>query len=223
MAREKVIIRSSLQFIKKLLLSLLTAVAFYLVCALLFSLLPTHPPNQNCSARHEIFIASNGVHLDLILPVESIEPQFLQELGLPAGIKFVAFGWGDKDFYIHTPEWSDLTFPVAFKALFLKSETAMHVTRLPGSSSSWKRVRLCDWQLNNMNRYIKKSFKRDTEKNLIKMEFGGYSRYDSFYLSKGSFSLFNTCNIWVNKALKEVEIKTSVWSPFDFGVLYHLK
>jgi len=38
----------------------------------------------------------------------------------------------------------------------------------------------------------------------------------------GSFSLFNTCNVWVNKALKVTGIETSVWSPFDFGVLHHL-
>jgi len=39
---------------------------------------------------------------------------------------------------------------------------------------------------------------------------------------QGSFSLIKTCNIWVNKALKETGVPTSVWSPFDFCILYYL-
>jgi uncharacterized protein (TIGR02117 family) len=221
--RQKEIVKTSLKFRKNSLLAIIAGVVFYLAGALLFSLLPTHPPQQNCLPEHEIFIASNGIHLDIIFPVENIEPQLLQSLDVLPGTLFIGFGWGDKEFYIKTPEWSDLTFPVAFKALFLKSKTAMHVTFYPCSFQSWKKLLLCSEQLKKLNRYVFNSFKKNNQGNLLKMDFEGYTMYDDFYDATGSFSIFHTCNVWVNVALKKIEVKTSVWSPFDFGILYHLK
>ncbi|WP_372949089.1 TIGR02117 family protein [Mariniphaga sp.] len=223
MRRQKEIVKNSLKFLKNIFLALVAGIAFYLGIAALFSFLPTHPPKQNCLPQHEIFVASNGIHLDIILPVENITPQILHNLDVLPGTLFIGFGWGDKEFYIKTPVWSDLTIPVAFRALFLKSETAMHVTYLPRSFPSWKKIQLCANQLKKLNFYIENSFVKDDHGNLKKMDFEGYSRFDDFYDANGSFSLFRTCNVWVNVALKEIGIKTSVWSPFDLGVLYHLK
>jgi uncharacterized protein (TIGR02117 family) len=223
MVGQKDIIKKGFTFLKKLMLLLLAGVAFYMVCGVLFSLISTHPPQQNCLPQNEIFITSNGVHLDIILPVENVSHDLLEKLEILPGTKYISFGWGDKNFYIHTPEWSDLTFPVAFQALFLKSEAAMHVTCLPDLFPGWKKIPVCNGQLSELNLYIKNSFKTDRYKNLLKMEFEGYNRYDAFYEGKGSFSLFRTCNVWVNTALKRTKVKTAVWSPFDFGVLYHIK
>jgi uncharacterized protein (TIGR02117 family) len=211
-----------LHMIKKIFFSVLTAIVIYLFFALLFSFLPTHPARQECTSTHEIFIASNGIHLDIIVPVENIEPQFLQKLRPLHDTRYIAFGWGDKEFYIKTPEWSDLTFPVAFKALFLKSETAMHVTYLPQRFPSWRKVNLCSEQLAKLKRYISNSFQQDENSHFTRIDFEGYNQFDAFYEANGSFSLFKTCNVWVNTALREAEVKTAVWSPFDFGVLLHV-
>lgn len=223
MRRRKEIIKTSLKFLKKTLLGIVAGFAIYLFFALLFSFLPTHPPQQNCLPENEIFIASNGIHLDIILPVEHVAPQIRQQLNILPGTLFIAFGWGDKNFYVNTPEWSDLTLPVAFKALFLKSETAMHITFYPYAFQTWKKLELCSTQLIRLNYYIENSFKKNEQGNFLKMDFEGYTQFDDFYDATGSFSLFQTCNVWVNLALKEIEVKTSVWSPFDFGILYHLK
>ena len=219
---QKEIIKTILKFLKSIILVLVAGIAFYLGTALLFSFLPTHPPKHNCLHQYEVFVASNGIHLDIFLPIENIEPQILHQLDVLPGTLFIGFGWGDKDFYIKTPEWTDLTFPVAFKALFLKSEAAMHVTYLPFSLQSWQKIQLCNSQLKTLNLYIENSFKKDKNGNFLKTNFNGYSHYDTFYDATGSFSLFKTCNVWVNTALKKIEIKTSVWSPFNFGVLFHI-
>jgi len=223
MRRQKDGLKFALKILTKTLFAIGSAIAVYFVCALFFSLLPTHPPKQNCIPKHEVFIASNGIHLDIILPVENLNPPLSDQLGILPGTMYMAFGWGDKEFYIKTPEWTDLTFKVAFKALFMKSETAMHVTFYPRSFQSWKKIGLCTEQLKKLNRYVFNSFKKDNHGNLLKMDFEGYTMYDDFYDASRSFSIFRTCNVWVNVALKEIEVKTSVWSPFDFGVLFHLK
>lgn len=194
----------------------------YFLTAVLLSALKTHPSELTCQAENEIFITTNGVHLDIILPVGNIDFELLQKLEIMPNTKYVAFGWGDKQFYINTPQWKDLTFKTAFKALFLKSETAMHVTCYRNSYLEWRKLKLCSSQLKNLNGYIETSFQKNKNGTLQKIDVAGYYEIDSFYEAKGNFSFLRTCNIWVNKALKVSGIETSVWSPFDFGVLYHL-
>ena len=206
----------------KMILWFIFGIAGYLFAALVLSVIPTYPSNLNCSPDERIFVSSNGVHLDIIIPVEELHPELKRQLELPSGTKYVSFGWGDKEFYINTPEWSDLTFPVAFRAVFMRSETAMHVTLYNTSFAFWRKMELCPAQTKRLNEYIFKSFALNSNKRIVKLTVSGYGSNDFFYLANGSFSLFKTCNIWVNKAFKTIKIKTSVWSPFDFGILFHL-
>ena len=195
--------------------------AIYIIFALLLSLVRTSPAKSDCIKNEKMFIASNGVHLDIILPVKSLRVSFQNELHLPAGISYISFGWGDKDFYLNTPQWSDLTFRIAFNALFLKSETAMHVMHFRKQDENWKEICICRAQLDKLHDYIYVSFKKDSDSELIKIDVPGYFDNDFFYEAEGSYSLFRTCNDWSNNALKVADVPTSVWSPFDFGILQH--
>src|SRR5665811_228628 len=103
------IIRWIFRLLKPALIFMISAILIYLTSALIFSVLKTHPPKLNCPAENEIFITTNGVHLDIILPVKFIDTEFLKKLEILPQTKYVAFGWGDKQFYINTPEWKDLT------------------------------------------------------------------------------------------------------------------
>ncbi len=223
MASVKLLLRKSLYILKVIILTLISLVILYFAAATLFSFLPTHPPDKNCNPQNQVFLNTNGVHVDFILPVGYLEPEFRKQLGVLPLTQYVAFGWGDRNFYVKTPQWSDLTFPVAFKALFLKSSTAMHVTFYPSKIDSWKMLALCDEQLATLIDYINSSFVKDENGKLVKMDFEGYNRFDTFFKARGSFSMFKTCNVWVNRGLKEAEVKTAVWTPFDFGVLYHIR
>ena len=217
------IINLIFKLLKQFFIFLISAVILYFVAALILSFLKTHPPKTDCLAENEIYITTNGVHLDIVLPVENVKPELLNQLEILPGTKYVSFGWGDREFYINTPEWKDLTFKTTFKALFLKSETAMHVTCYSTSYSSWRNIKICSSQIDLLNKYIEKSFSKNENGGLQKIAVPGYYESDFFYEATGSFSLFNTCNVWVNKALKVTGIQTSVWSPFDLGVLYHLR
>ena len=181
--------------LKTVFIILISSVILYFLAALILSFLKTHPPKQDCLADKEIYITTNGVHLDIVLPVENIESEFLSQLEILPGTKYVSFGWGDKEFYINTPEWKDLTFKTAFKALFLKSETAMHVTCYSTRYSSWRNIKICSFQLDLLNKYIAKSFSKNDNGSFKKLAVPGYYESDFFYEAKGSFSLFNTCNV----------------------------
>ena len=223
MAGEKKNFRKSWKIFLNLVFSLLLATVLYFTLALLLSYLPTHPQTSNCQHEHQIYITTNGVHLDIILPIESLDNEFRSQLEIPGHVHYVSFGWGDQEFYRKTPEWSDLTLPVAFQAVFLKGKSAMHVSWYARSYPGWNKLELCKKQLEILNHYIESSFQKDSRGKIQKCSFPGYTSSDFFYEAKGSFTLFRTCNVWVNNALKETRIKTSVWSPFDFGVLYHIR
>jgi uncharacterized protein (TIGR02117 family) len=210
-------------YIKTGLLVIGLTMAFYLLTAFTLSVISTNPDHLVCQKENEIFIASNGVHLDLIVSRHYLTPKLLNSLELPNGVNYIAFGWGDKEFYINTPGWSDLKFRTTFKALFLDSESAIHITWISQKYPRWTAVPMCDIQLQLLIDYLNQTFKKDPANKILEIEASGYSEYDKFYQAKGNFSFIQTCNNWVNEGLKAAKVKTSIWSPFDKGVLYQVK
>lgn len=84
--------------------------------------------------RYNVFVLSNGVHTDLVFPVhtdiidwEDVFP-LNNNISQDSVYKYVAIGWGDKGFYLNTPEWKDLTAKTALVAALGFGETALHVT-----------------------------------------------------------------------------------------------
>ena len=194
----------------------------YLLVAAILSIIPTSPAPETCQEKKEVFVTTNGIHLAIILPTRLMDERFRTELNTPSGTKFISFGWGDKEFYLNTPEWNDLKLRTAVRALFVKSETALHVTNYFESKASWRSVEVCPSQVESLNQFIRNSFKTTADSMLAEIEGAGYGENDKFYEAVGSYTCIYTCNNWVNEGLKRSKIKTSLWSPFDHGVLYHL-
>lgn len=209
-------------YLLRLLAALLTPVLVYLLFSVLLSLLTTRPAPVACTEKQEVYISTNGVHLEIIFPTSQLQDSLFVALQVPSGVEYVSFGWGDKQFYLQTPTWDQLTLSTALKAAFLRSETALHVTRHYDRGSSWRPLRLCDRQVDSLRTYIWQSFQQDTQGQLLEIPNAGYTRHDFFYEATGNYTLFHTCNNWVNIALKKASVKTALWSPFDLGVLYHL-
>lgn len=132
---------------------------------------------------------------------------------------YLSFGWGEENFYINTPTWGDLTFKNAFKAMFLKSSTLMHITRYKSVGSDWVEIKITESELEKLNDYLQNTFSTDEHGMKILLEDQGYTAIDDFYKAKGSYSCFKTCNTWVNSGFKESGLKSSLWTPFDFGLM----
>ena len=164
-------------------------------------------------------MSTNGIHLDIIIPLENVSFDLKNNLEYNSAYKYLSFGWGDENFYLNTPTWSDLTFSTAFKALFLKSATLMHVTHYQNTKKKWKKVKIGKEQLYKLNKYIFNQFKTDDLGNKIIIPNSGYNVNDNFYKANGSYSCFNTCNTWVNSAFKNVNLKARIWTPFDFSLI----
>ena len=166
-----------------------------------------------------VYLNTNGVHLDIIIPKVYLSEDLLTGMkGIPS-TSYYAFGWGDRDFYLNTPEWKDLKLSTAFSAMFLKSPTLMHVSRYRNSYSDWAKIPISLIQLEKLNAYILESFALSESGDKIHLEGKGYAWNDDFYEAKGNYSCFNTCNSWVNGALKKSKIKACLWTPFDFSLM----
>lgn len=211
-----------LKLTKRILLFFFSFVALYLLIAWICSNIVTTPKEFGVNKNKIIYASSNGVHTDLIIPIESIHKNIIKNLQLKPNTKYVAFGWGDKGFYLDTPTWGDLTFSTAFKAVFLNSDTAMHITEYPKISNKWVKVNVCTPQVEILNDSFSNTFQIGINNNFLKIEGHSYGNNDAFYEAKGSYSCLKTCNTWTNQVLKKAEIKTAIWTPFYSGILKHL-
>ncbi|HEY6162278.1 MAG TPA: DUF2459 domain-containing protein, partial [Bacteroidia bacterium] len=117
----------------KVFLVFIGVILFYFLMAWSLSKIRVNRDFVNETNGIEIFVRTNGVHCDVIVPVKTKIKDWYDELQ-PSQLSFVnenfayiAFGWGDKGFYLETPKWSELKISTALKALFFLSSTAMHV------------------------------------------------------------------------------------------------
>lgn len=136
-------------------------------------------------------------------------------------MQFVAFGWGDKSFYLETPNWSDLKFKVAFNAVFGLSTTAIHATFYNSlqENESCKEIRISQQEYNKLCKYILQSFQLNEKSETINIPTNAnYGNTDAFYEAKGTYNLFFTCNTWANNALKVSGLSCCLWTIFDTGI-----
>lgn len=223
------------KFIRLLLVfvsGLIFTIALYLITSLILSHIPVNSNFKETPNETEIFVLSNGIHINFILPAKSEVIDWTPLLPyanfetVDSTYKFISFGWGDKDFYINTPTWADLKFTIAFKAIFFLGNGAMHINYMrnkPAAGTIFKRLRISKTEYMKLTDYIKSSFKTDNTGKFIPIKHPGYSQYDCFYEAKGSFSFLKTCNVWVGEGLKKSGVKIGYWTPFDFSVLNSIK
>ena len=191
----------------------------YLLISMVLTYIPVSEKTEGAQKKHIIYLTTNGVHSDIILPKKLIASPLLKGQIYHPKEQFFAFGWGEENFYINTPTWGDLTFSTAFRAAFLKSKTLVHVTRYRSKRDKWIAVSVTDIQLKKLNAYILGAFNEDENEKQV-VEGATYTPdRDNFYRAKGNYMFYNTCNTWANTALKESDMKASLWTPFDFGVL----
>ena len=179
-----------------------------------------------------IYIFSNGVHTDLVLPIKNSTMDWSQVIkfehttGKDSTANFIAFGWGDKGFYLETPTWSDLKISTAFKAAFALSESAIHTTFFSEMSegSNCIKINISENNYKKLVQYIYNSFETDVNNQPINIHTTAvYGTNDTFYEGAGTYSLFYTCNTWANNGLKACKQKAGLWALLEGGIFYHYR
>lgn len=214
------------RFLKFLLGILGISLLLYLVLVVIGAAIPMNSNPETINPDIKIYLISNGVHVDIAVPLKTEIIDWTEivdtkhTLLKPTNSSYVSFGWGDLLFYENTPEWKDLTFKIAFKALFLKTPSAIHTRFHDGipKNERIKSVMIDSLQYRMLSEYIQNTFLYDDEGNSQPVEGLHYSGKDAFYKARGSLNLFNTCNTWVNEALKHSGLKACLWTPIEEGI-----
>ena len=215
-----------------ILITLILIVFIYWLSERVLSRISAHRENSVLPKDITVYIMSNGVHTDLVFPVKNnlIDWTHLFPLinnkGKDTTYTYMGIGWGDKGFYLNTPEWKDLKASTAFVAATGIGETALHITY----HKSVEENELCykymidTVQYQTLIDFVKSSLEYDTENKPIVINTSAqYGDSDAFYEAIGSYSMFYSCNTWTNEALKKANMPAGIWATLDNGILSHYK
>jgi len=198
----------------------------YFLLVLGLAYVPTNSDFKPCTNDAvEIYILTNGVHTDLVLPLNNNIKDwsaFVNPVNtkLPStNFHYVAFGWGDKGFYLETPTWADLKFKTAFKAMFFLSTSDMHVSFYESlkENESCKKICISLDSYTKLITYIDNSFQTLNKMPML-IKGASYGNNDLFYDANGTYSMFYTCNSWANSGLKAAHLKACLWTLFDKSI-----
>ena len=211
---------------------LVGVILLYLLCVLLLPYIPIAKKPTTAPESYDIYILSNGVHTDLVLPLHT--PVFQWERFVPTkntiagaqNYKYVGIGWGDKGFYLDTPTWSQLKVSTALKAAFWLSESAMHCTyyQTVKEDDQCKKITLTEEQYRRLCSFVQHQFDTTPQgKPILIPTDAVYGKNDAFYDAKGSYSFLETCNTWTNRGLKIAGQKAALWTATDTGIFLHYR
>ncbi len=213
-----------MKLFSKLLLVLILPIFLYMAIATLFMLFPA---NKSQVMQHSndsaVLLTHDLAHVNILidLPKSSIDWKTLMPEVIPSKQGYLLVGWGDKQTYQSTPNWSDLTASVALQALFLKTPSALHARYLPTINNL--RSSIIQLEINEQtSKSIEQNVLKAFPNSIPQVVSVGYGDTDRFYQSSGSYHLFNTCNTWAGDVLRQSGVPVSRWTPFSYNVVHSI-
>jgi uncharacterized protein (TIGR02117 family) len=207
-ARDAAMMRVALRWLAWLSGALIALLLAYLLAAVILGAIPVNAGFVQPDDGVPIFVRTNGVHAELVMPTQTLgvdwsedhPPSDMRDLAQPK--PWVAFGWGDRGFFVNTPTWGDLTLATAWTALSGVGEGAMHVEYV-GSPQAFRarEVRLSATQYQRLVDYVRASFVRDGAGRPLRLDDLGYSGADAFYAAIPRYVFWFTSNEWVRADL----------------------
>jgi uncharacterized protein (TIGR02117 family) len=216
---------TAVKIAKSSFLTLLGMIATYSFAAVLGAFIPANPRWSEPLDGVTIYVATNGYHTGILLPV-SAQGADLSLLFRPTDLpdpdtagNYLLFGWGDREFYLETPTWADLKPTTASTALMGSGSTLLHVdhVRSPDDVFEARPLRMSPEEYALLIAEIKRFVR--TGNDGYPEALRGYGAQDVFYPSSGTYSLFQTCNVWTSDRLAAAGVKVGLWTPFSGGVM----
>jgi len=220
-----------LKYTGRFLMAFIALIGIYFLTAFCCSRITVNA-NPTNPKEIAIYVMTNGVHTDIVVPAVTEQINWTKEINYQNTLEadstyqFLAIGWGDKKFYLETPEFSDLKLSNGLRAISGLSTSAMHTTYYKNirEDASCKKIMISHAQYKQLIEYILNSFKKDAAGHLINVKSNiHYDIGDAFYEAEGSYSVFKTCNTWANAALKACGQRSCLWTIFDTGIFLKYK
>jgi uncharacterized protein (TIGR02117 family) len=196
----------------------------YLAAALAGSLVPVNAGWAEPERGITIYLASNGIHADILMPVraegldwEPLVPRRDFASADPRA-RWVAFGLGEERVYLDTPRWRDIKPRTIWSAL-AGGRRVMHVEWVADPSYATRELRLRPEEYRRLWAAVRSDFGGPP----VRIDHPGYGCCDAFYRATGKASALRTCNSWVADRLRLAGVRTSLWPPFVQGLMWRYR
>ncbi len=178
-----------------------------------------HEPAQGI----EILIETNGVHTAIVMPLVTAQKDWratfpASDLAAPGRpYTHVAVSWGEREVFLNTPTWSDLSLRTVARIVTVGGEGLLHVAHYvrPAPDATIRPLRL---SAADYARLVQ-SIEREIVPAQQRRRYPGYGRGDVFYDGLGRYTPIRTCNQWTGDMLAAAGIRTGRWTPFPGGVM----
>jgi uncharacterized protein (TIGR02117 family) len=207
--------------------ALVLAVALYLLAAWIGSSLPRNAASrQPESGGVLIAVETNGVHTALVLPLVTPLKDWRRDFPLTDVARpdlpytHVSISWGEREVFLDTPTWWDLSPKLVLKILTRGGEGLQHVAFYvrPATSETLRPIRLTQQQYARLVASIEGDL---PARPFVKHP--GYGRFDVFYDAEGRYTPVNTCNQWTGNRLADAGVRIGRWTPLDSSVMKWVK
>jgi uncharacterized protein (TIGR02117 family) len=206
----------------------------YLNAAAILGTVPANPGWEEPGDAEQavtIFIRTNAVHTWIVMPKRTgavdwrpfAPPEHLADRRYGAS-SHVGIGYGNREFYLNTPTWADLTLSRAIGAFSGGGRSLLHVEHVHDPrTETWQRpIRLRPREYAALAAAIVERFQRGADGRTIPVLGRGYGPADTFYEANGGYSFYLTCNEWTGRTLRRAGLRTGLWTPFSESIMWRL-
>jgi uncharacterized protein (TIGR02117 family) len=225
-------VKRALRMLGRALAGLLAVPLLYWLAALVLAIVPANPGWHEAKQGIRIFVRTNGVHTWIMVPKVTAEMDW-RPLVPGADLKdprwgngnYVAIGYGNRQFYLNTPAWADLTFRNAFWAMVGSGDSLVHADHDndPQPSDIQRPITLSHDEYVRLVAFMRGTFRIDAQGRTMPLIGRGYGNSDMFYEAVGRYNALYTCNSWTGQALRTAGVRTGIWTPFSDSIMWRLE
>ncbi len=216
------ILRRTGQMVRAVGVALLLVVGVYATAGMIGGSIPANAGWRQPADGVRIYVEDNGIHTGIVLPVAAAGVDWrgtfpASDLADPryANFDHIAVGWGDRAFYVETPNWRDLNLTLVARAAIGSSRTVLHVEHVPAPpvGTAVREIILTPEQYRRLAAFVRASIGPGGK------VASGYGPDDAFYDARGTYSAIATCNEWTGRALRHAGVRVGAWTPFPVTVM----
>ncbi len=221
-SRTRRLFRITLRVFRRLSAALIAFILLYMAAVWILGRVPVNTGFQHAGQDGiEICVAENGVHADLIIPLDAGNPSLRSLLPKeafqidPSEFNFGIVGWGNRKFYLETETWNDLRLSTTLQSLSGLGATTLHVglhNSNDFAQTSSRLIRVTEPQFQSLLNHITGSLQLNEQGEAIPIQGAHYNRFDAFFEGKGRYHLFRTCNVWVGRGLQKGGVRVGIWT-----------
>lgn len=203
----------------------------YLAAALMLGSMTANEGWKQPDSGIQLYVRTNGVHTWILMPKVSpimdwrpyAPPEHLRDPRYGRG-DYIAVGYGNREFYLNTPTWADLTVRNAVYAFFGGGPPLLHVEHdyQPRPTEDTRPLRVTEDEYRRLVAYVRARFRLNPQGRTVPVLGRGYGDWDMFYEAEGGYSFVLTCNEWTGRALRAAGVRMGMWTPFAQSVMWRL-